>query len=341
VIVFGFALTEHCNLRCPHCIRDDVTTVRSLPAELVLRVVDDARALLGPIIASFTGGEPLLHPEFDSLIDQLAARGVPWRMVSNGWHMRRIMPLVDRAPPQYIRLSLSGATRETHDHDRGRGSFDRVLLGLGLLTSRQIPTALSLVLDRRNRHELEVAVDLAESLGAMRLHLILPQPVPGSMARDSDLPPEEWLPIRRQVTALAMAPGRRTAIQLDYGAPFDGPESPCETFLGQRIYVDARGQLSTCCQLSEYGFTPSDVVADLSRTSFADALPIYRARLEELRIAQAPREDPGDGLATFPCLRCARASGKLAWLSRYPGTPWQLAAGASAMPVRDPAPLAT
>ena len=28
----GFALTEHCNLRCPHCISDDVTTVRNLPA---------------------------------------------------------------------------------------------------------------------------------------------------------------------------------------------------------------------------------------------------------------------------------------------------------------------
>jgi MoaA/NifB/PqqE/SkfB family radical SAM enzyme len=56
----GFALTEHCNLRCPHCIRDDVTTVRSLPPELVLRTVDDALALFGAgaMAASFTVGEP-------------------------------------------------------------------------------------------------------------------------------------------------------------------------------------------------------------------------------------------------------------------------------------------
>lgn len=343
MIVLGFALTEHCNLRCPHCIRDDVTTVRSLAADTVLRVVDEAQALLGPLIVSLTGGEPLLHPEFDGLIDALYQRGVPWRMVSNGWHLRRIMPLVDRSPPQYIRLSLSGASRETHDHDRGRGSFDRVLLGLALLTSRRIPTALSLVIDRRNRHELLTAVDLAESLGAMRLHLILPQPVPGSVARDSDLPPEEWLPVRREVTALAAAPGRRTAIQLDYGAPFDGPESLCETFLGQRIYIDAKGQLSTCCQLSEYGFTPTDVVADLTETSFGDALPAYRARLEALRAAQAPRDNDADGLAPFPCLRCARASGKLKWLDAYPGTAWQIAASSAAsaapLPAPDPALL--
>jgi MoaA/NifB/PqqE/SkfB family radical SAM enzyme len=327
LVVLGFALTEHCNLRCPHCIRDDVTTVRSLDANLVFRVVDEAREALGTLAVSLTGGEPLLHPDFEALIEGLHSRGIPWRMVSNGWHMRRIMPLIDRCPPQYIRLSLSGATRTTHDHDRGRGSYNRVLTGLALLTSRRVPTALSMVIDRRNRHELTAVVELAESLGCTRLHIILPQPVPGSVARDSDLPPQEWLPVRREVDSLAAAPGRRTVVQLDYGAPFDGPESPCDTFLGRRIYIDARGQLSTCCQLSEYGFAPTDVVADLAQVSFQDALPVYRQRLEELREAQTPRPGEDDPLSPFPCLRCARACGKLAWLGAHPGTPWQIAAG--------------
>jgi len=34
----GFALTQHCNLRCPHCIRDDVTTVQSLSVELIKKI---------------------------------------------------------------------------------------------------------------------------------------------------------------------------------------------------------------------------------------------------------------------------------------------------------------
>ena len=38
-MLLGFAITEHCNLRCPHCIRDDVTTVRSLEPALVERTV--------------------------------------------------------------------------------------------------------------------------------------------------------------------------------------------------------------------------------------------------------------------------------------------------------------
>src|SRR5213592_722514 len=83
-MLLGLALTEHCNLRCPHCIRDDVTTVRSLDAALVESVLDQALALYGSVTASFTGGEPLLHPEFHRIVAACTARGIPYRFVSNG-----------------------------------------------------------------------------------------------------------------------------------------------------------------------------------------------------------------------------------------------------------------
>ncbi|PYO25011.1 MAG: hypothetical protein DMD73_15090, partial [Gemmatimonadetes bacterium] len=233
-MLLGFALTEHCNLRCPHCIRDDVTTVRSLDAALIESILDQALDLYGAVTASFTGGEPLLHPDIDRIVAACAARHVPYRFVSNGWHVRRLMPLFDRHPPEAVRLSLSGATRAVHDAERGRESFRRVLLAVALFTSRRIPASLSIVIDRRDRHQLREAADLAEGLGCVRLHVILPQPVPGSVARDSDLPPEEWMAVRHETEAIARERGRRTVVALDYGAPFDGPESPCETFALKR-----------------------------------------------------------------------------------------------------------
>jgi MoaA/NifB/PqqE/SkfB family radical SAM enzyme len=328
VIFLGFALTEHCNLRCPHCIRDDVTQVRNLSAALLLRTVDAARALLGPVTVSMTGGEPTLHPEWDRIVAALHERGVPYRFVTNGWHMRRLMPGLDRHPPESVRVSLSGASEAVHDEERGRGSFRRVLLAVALLTSRRIPTALSLVVDRRDRHELRQAADLAEGLGCTRVHFILPQPVPGSAARDSDIPPAEWPAIREELRAIAARPGRRTAVQLDYGFPFDGPEAPCETFAGKRIYVDSRGRLSLCCQLSEYGTNDRDVVADLNDTPFEEAWPRYVEGVQALRRESRPRGEPLD---EFPCMRCARSLGKTAWLREYPDSPWIEAAGPAAM----------
>jgi len=324
-MLLGLALTEHCNLRCPHCIRDDVTTVRSLDAALIESILDQALDLYGAVTASFTGGEPLLHPEFHRIVGACAARHIPYRFVSNGWHVRRLMPLFDRHPPEAVRLSLSGATRAVHDAERGRDSFRRVLLAVALFTSRRIPASLSIVIDRRDRHQLREAADLAEGLGCVRLHVILPQPVPGSVARDSDLPPEEWLAVRHETEAIAREPGRRTVVALDYGAPFDGPESPCETFALKRIYVDTRGRVCTCCQLSQYGANEAEVVADLHHDSLATAHGKYVARLRELRAAQAPRAGVADVFDALPCIRCARVSGKLEWLQDYPASPWHRA----------------
>lgn len=332
----GFAVTEHCNLRCPHCIRDDVTTVRNLAYGVIERTVGDALGMFPTLAVSMTGGEPTLHPEWDRITGMLHARGVPYTFVTNGWHMRRMMPSLDRHPPASVRLSLSGATEPVHDEERGRGSFRRVLQAVALLTSRRIPPTLSLIVDRRTRHQLRTAADLAEALGCTRLHYILPQPTPGSAARDSDLPPDEWAGVRDEVFALRAEPGRRTALQMDFGYPFDGPELACDTFGGQRTYVDARGRLSVCCQLSEYGFNERDVVADLNQVPFARAWPAYAAAVRRLRDDSRPDPDRGGPLDPFPCMRCARARGKTDWLRGFPQSPW---AGAARHAARPAAPL--
>lgn len=334
-MLIGFALTQHCNLRCPHCIRDDVATVRSLEPELVLRVADDARHLFGPVTVSFTGGEPTLHQGWDRIVAGLAERGIPYRFVTNGWHMKRLMPAIDRWPPQSVRLSLSGASEAVHDAERGRGSYRRVLLALALLTSRRIPTVLSMVIDRRDRHALETAATLAEQLGCTGLNFILPQPVPASAARDSDLEPEAWAAVRAEVERLASDPARRTRIQLDYGAPAPHgmPELECDTKAGHRVYVDAHGRLSLCCQLSDYGGNAADVVADLHEVSLVEAWGEYERAMDALRARSAPRDGDGNGacgtgLDAFPCMRCARELGKLRWLADSAAGAWQaLAAG--------------
>jgi MoaA/NifB/PqqE/SkfB family radical SAM enzyme len=327
----GFALTQHCNLRCAHCIRDDVTTVQSLSYELVASVLEQARALFGPVPVSFTGGEPLLHARFGDLIALLAAEGHPYRFVSNGWHLARALPHLDRYAPTAVRLSLSGADAAIHDEERGRGSFHRLLLGAAILTSRGIPTHLSLVIDTRTRTQLRAAADLAESLGAHELHYILPQPVAASVMRDSDLPLEEWDGVRREIDALAAERRPHARIVLDYGFP-EEREALCGTMSLTRLYVDAWGRLATCCQLSDYGFNTSEVVADLNVVPLAGAVASFEQRVGALALASAPRSDALS--ERFPCLRCARATGKLDWLRDHARSPW------SPMLAGDPRPLA-
>jgi len=332
-MLLGIALTQHCNLRCPHCIRDDVTTPLWVEPSLVRRLVADARALFGDVRVSLTGGEPTIHPQWDEIVDGFAADMVSYRFVSNGWHMRRLMPSLDRYAPAHVRLSLSGGDDLVHDADRGQGSFRRVLLAVALLTSRGIPTSLSLVVDRRSRHQLRQTADLAESLGCVGLSIILPQPVPGSVQRDSDLPPSEWRAVRDEVHAIAAEPGRRTPVRLDYGVPSETEERTCDTFARERIYVDAHGRLSLCCQLSEYGGGEGDVVADLRNESLLDAWPRYLEMLDAQYERSRPAPDGGDEFDAFPCIRCARSMGKMEWIRAFPESPWAGAARDSGLVV--------
>ena len=324
--VLGFAITEHCNLRCPHCIRDDVTTYRALDVSLIERVVDEATTLFGPVTVSLTGGEPLIHERFGDIVDICAKRNYPYRFVTNGWHVQRTIPILDRYPPQAVRISLSGANREVHDGERGRGSFQRVLIALALLTSRRIPTVLSMVVDRRDRHQLKEAVALAESLGVLRIQFILPQPVPGSVRRDSDLLPAEWDVVRDEVEALAARSRSRTEITLDFGASLRKGDADCSTFAHERIYVNARGQLSLCCQLSEYGHNTTDVVGDLHEHSLLALYPHYQTQLTQLKARRSNELVSPSAFAKLPCISCARGAGKLAWLQAYPQSPWHRAA---------------
>lgn len=321
----GFALTQHCNLRCPHCIRDDVTTFAELDVDLVMRVLDEAGQQFDHVTAGFTGGEPMLHREWPRLIDELARRSIPYMFVSNGWHMRRFVPLMDRYAPYNVRLSLSGADQAVHDEERGRDSFRRVLLATALLTSRRVPVSYSLIVDRRTRHQLEEALLLSQQMGAAEMHFILPQPVPASAERNTDLAPAEWWAVRRELDAMARDATGFTRLRVAYGAPSDHPVAECGSKTLTRIYVDVHGRLSTCCQLSEYGANQTDLVADLNTTSFADAFAVHTRRIDELKQISLP-QGAADGLSDFACLRCARATGKLNWLRQYPDSPWAFAA---------------
>jgi len=72
--------------------------------------------------------------------------------------------------PLGVELSLHGARRETHDAATGRpGSFEAALGGVRHLRARGVPVLLKTVVRRRNQHEVEQMVALAEKLGASTL----------------------------------------------------------------------------------------------------------------------------------------------------------------------------
>jgi len=116
VVLRGLADTSHpilahlipirrCNLSCTYCNEFDQVSDPVPLAELERRV--DRLAELGVSIITLSGGEPLLHPQIDSLLRHIRRQGVVASLITNGYLLTadRIRRLND-AGLEYMQISI-------------------------------------------------------------------------------------------------------------------------------------------------------------------------------------------------------------------------------------------
>src|ERR1700685_3983540 len=97
--------TRRCNLACTYCNEFDDFSKPVAASEMIRRI--DLLANLGTSIITFSGGEPLLHPELDDLIVRIRQRGAIAGMITNGYLLTadRIQRL-NRAGLEHMQISI-------------------------------------------------------------------------------------------------------------------------------------------------------------------------------------------------------------------------------------------
>ena len=96
---------RRCNLACKYCNEfDDFST--PVPTAIMFQRVDKL-AELGTSVITISGGEPLLHPELDSIIRRIRRRGMVAGLITNGYLLtgERIERL-NRAGLEWLQISL-------------------------------------------------------------------------------------------------------------------------------------------------------------------------------------------------------------------------------------------
>jgi len=111
---------------------------------------------------------------------------------------------------------------------------------------------------------------------------------------------------------------------MDYGTALPQPRPACDTMAQRHVYVDARGRVPFCCQLSRYGSGTETIVGDLTTEPltavFARGTESYRRFTDEtVRRHQIGKQD---ALDDYPCLSCARRHGQTGFLADFPDHPW-------------------
>ncbi|MBK9385895.1 MAG: radical SAM protein [Planctomycetes bacterium] len=129
-----FQLLEACNLRCRMCYEwGETGTYKKLPdlnvldIEILCSVVEQCREARP--YYEFFGGEPLLYPHLERAIRCIRERGSDVGIPTNGILLEEQAEMLVSAQPTTLWVSLDGP-RELNDHQRGKGSFERVQRGL-------------------------------------------------------------------------------------------------------------------------------------------------------------------------------------------------------------------
>jgi MoaA/NifB/PqqE/SkfB family radical SAM enzyme len=96
---------RRCNLSCTYCTEYDDFSKPVPTAEMLERV--DLLASLGTSIITISGGEPLLHPELEQIIEHVRRRGMIAGLITNGYLLTpaRIQSL-NRAGLDHLQISI-------------------------------------------------------------------------------------------------------------------------------------------------------------------------------------------------------------------------------------------
>lgn len=155
-----------CNLRCTHCFAGELPRKEE---PLSLRELDELFATLariGTFRIGLTGGEPLLRRDVFDVIDLATEHGLHPCITTNGLLItEEIAREFGKRKLVWLNVSLEGATAETNDPVRGKGTFDLVRERLSLL-SQHARFTLAFTIMKSNLEEMKACVELAYQLGA-------------------------------------------------------------------------------------------------------------------------------------------------------------------------------
>jgi SynChlorMet cassette radical SAM/SPASM protein ScmF len=177
-----FYLTEGCNLRCRHCwiapkYQTGDNSYAALDLDLFKSIIEQANPL-GLTGVKLTGGEPLLHPEINEILEYIQTKDLRLTVETNGVlctpELARRMAACKDA---FVSVSLDGADAGTHEWVRGvTGCFKEAIDGISNLVQVGFRPQIIMSVMRHNKEQMEQMVRIAENLGAGSVKFNIVQP---------------------------------------------------------------------------------------------------------------------------------------------------------------------
>jgi len=163
-----------CNFNCKTCIEKEIKKKQVyLSLSKCVRILCDLRDC-GCQHLKFYGGEPTLHPEFDSLLRLSSQLGFNILLVTNGSKLgeeQNFNAIVDGKNQIHVRLSLDANSSETHCKNHGlppedENHYKKIVASTEKLLNAQVTVSISFLLHKESIDELDEACKHWKEKGA-------------------------------------------------------------------------------------------------------------------------------------------------------------------------------
>lgn len=273
--------TRRCNLKCALCYTRASHADFDLEEEDLATILENIRSesrLAVTLVHLNWRGEPLMNPRFAHLLQMTLSSfpGIPCHWHTNGALLSpSIADELCTTDPHLIYVSIDGGNQQSHDRNRGPGSFEAALRGCeNLLASRE-----------RNGS--------AHQIGIYQL--------------DMDVSPDDYDPRFRELTQLVdtwtlerpvLNRGlERTSAMETRANQATRPRGAC-FWAGNALCIDPKGDVSVCLLSHQ----PSGVFGNLLREPIWDI--VQRLRHFRQVLDQAGRQ------SVAHCRRCLKKEGQ-------------------------------
>lgn len=166
---FFIEINSTCNLNCRHCYIPLEQKQLVLPYKDISNVLNEVSKTWGNSLGiAITGGEPLLHANFENIGTLLKKYKFHWSLATNGLLLTPgIVESIKEKGCNAITISLDG-NKETHDTQRGKkGTFEKVLKKTELLIEKKFPNIyLTATIHDGNIHSLKDIGRLIKKYGS-------------------------------------------------------------------------------------------------------------------------------------------------------------------------------
>lgn len=164
-------LTERCNNNCIHCcinlpVNDKKAKQHEMSLEQIQGILREA-ADLGCLRVRFTGGEPLLRPDFETIYQYARRLGLRVLLFTNARLITpRLAQLFAQIPPlEKIEVTVYGMHPESYDANTQQpGAYKSFWRGVQYLLDYKIPFVVKSVNLPANRNELAEFENLVKTI---------------------------------------------------------------------------------------------------------------------------------------------------------------------------------